>query len=611
MFDRDLQKKALIGADTKAVAALASRGDSAQGGGTTITAALNAKPFFPASLASVPPNAGGTITARLTNANAAPFVPGGASGGSMQRLASMSSAAAPFVPKAATESPRGAAALPTTRSRAPATPSPAPTSGAASIASTPARSAGDLLLPDGDDLLGMTAHTPGDAAPPSKAALAATLRAERLRQELPQRKFVALQQVDVEAEGDYGLPEVLQQYHSLYPLEDLAAAEAPSQVFGVSTQVIKGVSSLDGQAVALRRIDGRQMPMSADLLAAAAEKVEAWAPLAQHPNLSCPCGAFASGELGGGVALFLVSPLWPCAVTLEQAHLLPTSGPSGLARPSPPSEEQLWSYLVQLTAALRAAHSARRALRSQALAASKVLLTSPGRIRVGSLGIMELLVGEPGSPEEQWALQREDLCAVGHLIMCLACAGAAMPSLEACAAVCSAELTRLVGALMDAPHGGTLQSWRQLSSALGDALLSEVEGGQMYAEELGAHLAREAEATRMLRLVTRLAQILERPEGDLDPQWAETGDRYLIKLFRDFVFHQVGEDGAPLLDWGHIAEALAKLDAGLPEKVMLMSRDEMSMLVVSYADLKRCVEGAYGELRARASQSRSRPLPRR
>lgn len=63
----------------------------------------------------------------------------------------------------------------------------------------------------------------------------------------------------------------------------------------------------------------------------------------------------------------------------------------------------------------------------------------------------------------------------------------------------------------------------QLANALGDALLTEVEGGQLYAEALGTHLAREAEATRMLRLVTRLCQILERPEGDLDPQWAETG----------------------------------------------------------------------------------------
>ena len=44
--------------------------------------------------------------------------------------------------------------------------------------------------------------------------------------------------------------------------------------------------------------------------------------------------------------------------------------------------------------------------------------------------------------------------------------------------------------------------------------------------------------------------------------WSDAGDRYLLKLFRDFVFHQVSEDGAPLLDWGLVAEALTKLDAG-------------------------------------------------
>ncbi len=42
-----------------------------------------------------------------------------------------------------------------------------------------------------------------------------------------------------------------------------------------------------------------------------------------------------------------------------------------------------------------------------------------------------------------------------------------------------------------------------------------------------------------------------------------------------------------------------------------MSRDEASMLVVSYADIKRCIEGTFGELRARATQARSRPLSRR
>lgn len=45
------------------------------------------------------------------------------------------------------------------------------------------------------------------------------------------------------------------------------------------------------------------------------------------------------------------------------------------------------------------------------------------------------------------------------------------------------------------------------------------------------------------------------------------GDRYLLKLFRDFVFHQMDEEGRPILDWGHMVEALNKLDAAVPEQV--------------------------------------------
>ena len=49
------------------------------------------------------------------------------------------------------------------------------------------------------------------------------------------------------------------------------------------------------------------------------------------------------------------------------------------------------------------------------------------------------------------------------------------------------------------------------------------------------------------------------------------GDRYLLKLFRDFLFHQAREDGSPMLDWGHIVESLNKLDAGVPEKARVCS----------------------------------------
>jgi PAB-dependent poly(A)-specific ribonuclease subunit 3 len=50
------------------------------------------------------------------------------------------------------------------------------------------------------------------------------------------------------------------------------------------------------------------------------------------------------------------------------------------------------------------------------------------------------------------------------------------------------------------------------------------------------------------------------------------------------------------MDWGHVFESLNKLDVGVSERVLLLSRDEMSMLVASYADIKRCVDGAYAEL---------------
>ena len=72
---------------------------------------------------------------------------------------------------------------------------------------------------------------------------------------------------------------------------------------------------------------------------------------------------------------------------------------------------------------------------------------------------------------------------------------------------------------------------------------------------------------------------------DHDPRWAETGDRYLIKLFRDYVFHQVDENGRPVTDLSHVLTQLNKLDCGVEEKIMLVSRDEASCLIVSYREV--------------------------
>lgn len=50
------------------------------------------------------------------------------------------------------------------------------------------------------------------------------------------------------------------------------------------------------------------------------------------------------------------------------------------------------------------------------------------------------------------------------------------------------------------------------------------------------------------------------------------------------------------MDLGHIVTALNKLDAADEEQVVLSSRDGKSLMVVSYADVARCLEGAFHEL---------------
>lgn len=66
-----------------------------------------------------------------------------------------------------------------------------------------------------------------------------------------------------------------------------------------------------------------------------------------------------------------------------------------------------------------------------------------------------------------------------------------------------------------------------------------------------------------------------------------------MKLFRDYVFHQVDEVGRPVVDMTHVLACLNKLDAGTDERIMLVSRDEQSCLVVSYREVKTCIESAF------------------
>lgn len=84
--------------------------------------------------------------------------------------------------------------------------------------------------------------------------------------------------------------------------------------------------------------------------------------------------------------------------------------------------------------------------------------------------------------------------------------------------------------------------------------------------------------------------------GGNDGPWSDTGERYLLSLYRDLVFHSVHGGGVPNLDWGHVVHQLNLLDAGSPEKTMLSSRNGDALMLVRYADLRNAVEHAYQDL---------------
>jgi PAB-dependent poly(A)-specific ribonuclease subunit 3 len=116
------------------------------------------------------------------------------------------------------------------------------------------------------------------------------------------------------------------------------------------------------------------------------------------------------------------------------------------------------------------------------------------------------------------------------------------------------------------------------------------------ADGLSSMMHGTLESDRLFRLLLKLGTINERGEYANDPSWSEHGDRYPLKLYRDYVFHQTDQDGDPHLDINHMITSLNKLDAGIDERITLTSRDEQTIFVVSYKELKQMFERAFNEL---------------
>ncbi|KNC98622.1 hypothetical protein, variant 1 [Spizellomyces punctatus DAOM BR117] len=416
---------------------------------------------------------------------------------------------------------------------------------------------------------------------PHQKTIHAFFMSDRLREEL-QRKSEAVQQVLDPTSPDYQqLPVEIHHYHTFYPLD--LHRDRSTKVFGYPTWVYKAFSSIDGKPYVLRRVEGFRLSNEG-----AMSSIEGWRRI-RHANIVSIREAFTTKAFGDHSLVF-VYDYHPLSTTIYAKYF---SHPSHSNTGVP--EKNLWSFITQLASALKTIHSAGLAART--IEPSKILMTGKNRIRLNCCGIFDMLTYDAGKniPSHQ----QEDLLHFGQLIVALACGSLAavhnLPkSIEYIVRHYSVDMKNVILYLLSKPS--SYKSIDDVVTMIGPRILHEINSAHHYNDLLEGDLCRELENGRLVRLLCKLGFINERPEFNMDPTWTETGDRYLLKLFRDYVFHQVDENGSPIVDMAHVIQCLNKLDAGIDEKLMLTSRDEQSCLIVTYKELRHCIENTFQEL---------------
>ncbi|OAR02084.1 hypothetical protein LLEC1_05010 [Akanthomyces lecanii] len=415
---------------------------------------------------------------------------------------------------------------------------------------------------------------------------------EKLREEM-QRKSEASLQVMPNSQ----LPQ-LDNYHSLVALD--TSQRKNVSIFGYPSWVYKVTSSKTGNNYCLRRIEGFRLTNEH-----AIRSVKEWRRI-DNANVVTIHDAFTARAFGDSSLIF-VQDYHPLAKSLAEHHLTANPVHGQRFQPkSPISEAVLWGYISQIANALKAIHSSNLAARC--IDVSKILLTGKNRIRLNACSILDVVQFENRRPLPE--LQQDDFVQFGRTMLCLATGTVPAhlnnitTSLEQMSRTYSAELRDTIIWLFTPAQTPAQKTIDEFIRGVAGHIVTTLDQSQHQADELNTELYRELENGRIARLLMKLGAVNERQEFDGDRAWSENGERYMLKLFRDHVFHQVDGNNNPVLDMGHMLRNLNKLDAGTDEKVCLTSRDEQTSFIVSYKELKKQLASAFNDLQKGSKQAR-------
>ncbi len=305
----------------------------------------------------------------------------------------------------------------------------------------------------------------------------------------------------------------------------------------------------------------------------------------------------------GDSSLFIATEYHPLSKTLLEYHHL--GGHPYNARPFRGSQNKdqvteavLWSYVVQIASALKAIHNA--GLAARVLDASKILVTGKNRIRLNGCAVLDVVQFDDNTRTPLAQVQRQDLVNFALVILAVgsgtADAGQNFArSMDTFKRFFKPELQNAVVWLYSAMQNQE-KSIDSFITLISNQMITAFNAALHVDDEVSSQLAREVENARLFRLLAKMNFITERPEYMNDQAWSENGERYFLKLFRDYIFHQIDSQGRPVIDLGHVVLILNKLDAGAEERITLVSRDEQSVFIVSFRELKKGIESAFQEL---------------
>ena len=207
-------------------------------------------------------------------------------------------------------------------------------------------------------------------------------------------------------------------------------------------------------------------------------------------------------------------------------------------------EPLLWSCIVQLVAAIRAIHAGNLACRSLQL--NHILCTTLDgmlnriRVQINCLGVVDALEFE--ARKQVGELQLEDMRDLGRLILSLASGteitrNSDNETMRRCdvfvAQNYSRELHNLAFSLLT-PNVNNTPNIHDVCRAISGRVFDEMDLCRVSSDRTEVALSAEYESGRALRLLLKLGFVNERPEFGMNRRWNESGDCYVLMLFRDY-----------------------------------------------------------------------------